>query len=81
MKRVQRYAPKLFEYDMGPDEAGMVESDDGEWVRFDDVPSWAMLMDILDAVYPASVFTGVSGDPGPLIIVKLREIDALRKGK
>lgn len=71
MKRVQRYRP-------GDVDADMIEDPDGEYCRFDDVPSWAMLMDILDAVYPASVFTGVSGDPGPRIIVKLREIDAIR---
>lgn len=57
----------------------MDESDDGEYVRHDDIFSWDGLMSILDAVYPASVFTGASGDTGPQIIVKLREIDALRR--
>ncbi len=71
MRRIQRY--ELLDH---PCE--MSERDDGEWVKFDEIPSWDMLMDILDAVYPASVFTGVSGDPGPRIVVKLREIDAIR---
>lgn len=41
--------------------------------------SWDSLMQQLDDCYPAKIYTGVSGDIGPLIIVKLREIDALRK--
>lgn len=28
---------------------------------------------ILDAHYPASIFTGVSGDPGPVFVAQLRE--------
>lgn len=40
--------------------------------------NWDGLLSILDEVYPADVFTGVSGDPGPRIIVLLREINALR---
>jgi len=41
--------------------------------------SWDLLMDILDEVYPADVFNGSSGDVGPRIIMKLREIDLLRQ--
>lgn len=41
--------------------------------------SWNSLMRQLDDCYPAKIYTGVSGDIGPLIVVKLREIDALRK--
>ena len=76
MKRVTRYSPIITEH-----QADMTEDENGEWVKWEDVPSWAMLMDILDAVYPASIFTGESGDSGPGIIKKLREIDAIRNGK
>lgn len=76
MKRVKRHIPYL-NRDLYIE---MIEDEGGEWVSFADIPSWDMLMDILDAVYPASVFTGVSGDTGPQIVVKLREIDALRRG-
>lgn len=41
--------------------------------------SWDLLMEWLDAIYPASIFDGSSGDIGPSIIVKLREIDSIRK--
>ena len=78
MKRITRYQPELVGTVTGA-AVEMTETPSGDWVMFDDVPSWDMLMDILDAVYPASVFTGVSGDPGPRIIVKLREIDAIRR--
>jgi hypothetical protein len=40
--------------------------------------SWAGLMSLLDETYPADLFTGVSGDPGPTIIVLIREVDRLR---
>jgi len=42
--------------------------------------SWDMLMEILNEHYPADIFNGSSGDPGPQIAVKIREINALRKG-
>jgi len=41
--------------------------------------SWNSLMQQLDDCYPAKIYTGISGDIGPLIIVKLREIDVLRR--
>jgi hypothetical protein len=40
--------------------------------------SWAGLMALLDECYPADIFTGMSGDPGPRIVVLLREINQIR---
>jgi len=41
--------------------------------------SWNLLMEWLDEIYPADIFDGSSGDIGPQILVKLREINELRK--
>ena len=41
--------------------------------------SWNLLMEWIDEIYPAHIFDGSSGDIGPQILVKLREIDELRK--
>ena len=38
---------------------------------------WAGVMAVLDAVYPAEVFDGSSGDPGPRIVVLMRRVEAL----
>jgi hypothetical protein len=40
--------------------------------------SWDGLMELLDEHWPADIFTGESGDPGPRMIVAIREIDRLR---
>jgi hypothetical protein len=40
--------------------------------------SWAGLMALLDEHYPVDIFTGASSDPGPTIIVLIREVDRLR---
>jgi hypothetical protein len=42
------------------------------------IHSWAGLMSLLDEHYPSDAFDGSSGDPGPRIIVLIRECDALR---
>lgn len=39
--------------------------------------TWDGLMRHIDAIYPADVFDGSSRDPGPRLIVALREIDRL----
>jgi hypothetical protein len=41
-------------------------------------PSWDELLGYFDLIYPADVFTGVSGDPGPRMIVAIRELAAER---
>lgn len=38
-------------------------------------PTWAELMSILDTHYPADIFDGSSGDPGPRLVRLVREID------
>lgn len=48
--------------------------------EIDRLRSWDGLMSILDDHYPADVFDGSSGDPGPRIIVLIREIDRIRVG-
>ena len=40
--------------------------------------SWDGLMSLVDEHYPSDVVDGSSGDPGPRLIVLLREIDRLR---
>ena len=40
--------------------------------------TWAGLMSVLDEHYPADVFDGSSGDPGPRIVALIREINGLR---
>lgn len=40
---------------------------------------WHGLMQILHDIYPASVFDGSSGDPGPTIVVLSRRVDMLTK--
>lgn len=42
------------------------------------IHSWAGLMQLLDDLYPAGVFSGESGDPGPRIVALIRENDNLR---
>lgn len=59
MNRVTRYTPTDF-----GSEPGMVEDEQGEWVRFEDVPSWAMLM-------PEHVEASVLVvEPGDVIVLK-----------
>lgn len=41
-------------------------------------PSWDELLGYFDLIYPADVFTGVSGDAGPRLIVAIRELAAER---
>lgn len=41
--------------------------------------SWDLLMEWLDEIYPADIFDGSSGDIAPQILVKIREINELRK--
>ena len=41
--------------------------------------TWAGLMSLLDEHYPADVFAGTSGDPGPTIVALLREISRQRE--
>ena len=38
---------------------------------------WAGVLAVLDAIYPADVFDGSSGDPGPRIVVLMRRVEAL----
>jgi len=40
--------------------------------------SWEGFMSLLDEHYPASIFTGCSGDPGPRIVALVRENEAQR---
>lgn len=40
--------------------------------------TWHGLMSLLDEHYPADIFDGSSGDPGPRIAVLIREINELR---
>ena len=43
---------------------------------------WVGLREILDEVYPSDVFTGLSGDPGPTIVVltrRLAQVEALHR--
>jgi hypothetical protein len=40
--------------------------------------TWSGLMSLLDEHYPASIFTGMSEDPGPQIVKLIREIHQLR---
>jgi hypothetical protein len=51
---------------------------DGCDKAYKELMNWRGLMRILDKEYPASIYTGMSGDIGPLVIVKLREINELR---
>jgi hypothetical protein len=46
--------------------------------ELDRLHSWDGLMELLDEHWPADIFTGESGDPGPRMIVAMREIDRLR---
>ena len=41
--------------------------------------SWEGILSLLDEHYPADIFDGSSGDPGPTIIVLTREIERLRE--
>jgi len=36
--------------------------------------SWEGALDFIDRTYPSNIFTGESGDPGPRLIVLLREL-------
>lgn len=50
----------------------------GEMVEV--VPAtWDGLMAILDAYYPAAVFTGETGDPGAKLVAAIREIHAAER--
>jgi len=40
--------------------------------------TWPGIMSVVDKHYPADVFTGASGDPGPTIVALMREITTLR---
>lgn len=47
-----------------------LRDDPGKW-SFATLVTVARLL--LDENYPADIFTGVSGDPGPVFVVRLRE--------
>jgi hypothetical protein len=51
------------------------------WPELERLRSWAGLMETLDEHYPAEVFDGSSGDPGPRIVALTREVDRLREGR
>ena len=55
---------------------GQVEAQAGEIER---LRTWSGLMSLLDEHYPLEVFNGSSDDPGPRIVVLVREIDQLRQ--
>jgi hypothetical protein len=44
----------------------------------DRLHTWPGLMSLLAEHYPAAVFTGESGEPGPVIIAMTRAVDRLR---
>jgi hypothetical protein len=48
-------------------------ADDREYVTKD----WAGLMEIVRDLYPADIFDGSSGDPGPTIVTLLRRVEVL----
>ncbi len=41
--------------------------------------SWEGVLAYIDRTYPAEVFTGASGDPGPRLIALLRRVKALER--
>lgn len=47
--------------------------------ELDALHSWSGLISLLDEHYPADVFDGSSGDPGPRIVALIREVDQLRQ--
>ena len=61
------------------DDADHIEQQDARIVELEEKiadPSWVDFMDITDnflAHYPPDIFTGVSGDSGPLFVVALRK--------
>ena len=49
---------------------------EGEASRLD---SWLGLMELLDRNWPADIVTGISGDLGARMVVKIRELELIRK--
>jgi hypothetical protein len=47
--------------------------------QLDALHSWQGLMSLLDEHWPAEIFKGSSGDPGPTIVFLVREVDRLRR--
>src|SRR5438445_12570460 len=64
--------------DPGYDAGSYVDELECLTAEVDRLHSWAGLMSLLDEHYPAEVFTGSSGDPGPAIVFLTREVNELR---
>ena len=69
--------------DMAADEIERLQARVGELEQKIDDPSWLDFMEITDnflAHYPTDIFTGVSGDAGPLFVVALRKAKRALEG-
>jgi hypothetical protein len=51
---------------------------DKQQAEIDRLHSWDGLMELLDEHWPADIFTGESGDPGPRIVALIRMVDQAR---